>query len=117
MRKAAVVLNWIMIALFGIVSLILGVRYSAAVDGSNVLLLLPYSAALLAFKSRPNRLLIGGTIFLNALMIALAIAYAGVGISVGEAKGLLVGFALLPSPLLNCVVLKWAWNRTRAATA
>lgn len=115
MRKTTVVLNWVMLALFGVAFLGLGVQYPGAVDGGFLLILLPYAATLLALKARPNSALIGGSIFLNAMMVVVSVVYSSLGMLTGQpAMALVVTLLLLPSPVLNCVVLKGAWDRTRA---
>lgn len=117
MRKTTVVLNCVMLALFGVAFLGLGVQYPGAVGGGFLLILLPYAAALLALKAKPNSALIGGSIFLNAMMVVVSVVYSSLGMLTGQpAMALMVALLLLPSPVLNCVVLKWAWDRTRAAS-
>ena len=116
MKKTAVVLNWVMLGLFGIAFVGLGIQYPGAVIGSSLFLLLPYAAALLALRSRPNRVLIGSSIFLNVLMALVGFVYVLLGLGMGEAaKALLVAVILLPPPVVNCLVLKWAWGGARAA--
>jgi hypothetical protein len=114
-KKTAKVLNWLMLTLFGVTFIGLSVQYPGAVSGSFILLLLPYASALLAFNTKPNQVLNGGAIFLNALMVVISIAYLVIGMRSGQSLNVLVAAVLLlPSPVLNCVVLKWAWDRGRA---
>jgi hypothetical protein len=114
MKKTAIVLNWLMLGLLGVSFLGLGIQYPGAVGGSGVLILAPYAAALLAFLSGPNRVLIGGGIFLNAVMFLFCLAYVGLGLFLGQsAIAIVVALILLPPPVLNCLVLKWGWDRAR----
>jgi hypothetical protein len=115
MKKTAVVLNWVMLGLFGIALIGLGVQYPGAVVGSSLLLLLPYALALFALRSRANKILIGCSIF-NGLMALVGMVYVLLGFGMGEgAKALLSGVILLPPLFMNCVVLKRAWGEARVA--
>lgn len=115
MKRTAIVLNWVMLGVFGIAFLALGIQHSGAVGGGSLLILAPYAAALLALLSAQRGVLIGGSLFLNAMMVVICVAYTGFGFYVGEpAKAIVAMLILLPSPALNCLVLKWAWDRTRA---
>jgi hypothetical protein len=114
MKKTAIVLNWVMLGLFGLALVGTGVQYPGAVSGSSLILLLPYATAQLAFKSNPNRLLIGSSVFLNALMVLIGIAFGLIGLTQGEAaKTILVAVILLPAAILNCIALKHAWDGSR----
>jgi hypothetical protein len=116
MKKTAVVLNWMMLGLFGIALVGLGVQYPGAFVGGSLLLLLPYATALLALKSRPNKVLIGCSICFNGLMVLVSVVYVLLGLEMREAaKALLAPVILLPPLFMNCVVLKWAWSGAHAA--
>jgi hypothetical protein len=116
MKKTAVVLNWVMLGLFGIALVGLGVQYPGAVVGSSLLLLLPYALALLALRSRANRVLIGCGIFFNAFMALIGVVYVLLCFGTGQgAKALLAAVILLPPLFINCMVLKRAWDEARAA--
>jgi hypothetical protein len=116
MKKTAVVLNWVMLGLFGIALIGLGVQYPGAVVGSSLLLLLPYALALLALRSRANKVLIGCSIFFNGLMALVGVVYVLLGFGMEEgAKALLAAVILLPPLFMNCAVLKRAWGEARAA--
>jgi hypothetical protein len=118
MKRIAVVLNWVMLGLFGITLIGLGVQYPGAVGGSSLLLLLPYALALLALKSRANDFLIGGSIVFNGLMAVVGVVYVLFGFGMGAgAKALLAAVILFPPLFLNCVILKRAWDETRAPEA
>jgi hypothetical protein len=115
MKKIAVVLNWVMLGLFGIALIGLGVQYPGTVVGSSLLLLLPYALALLALRSRVCRVLIGCSIFFNGLMALLGVVYVLLGLGMGAgAKALLAAVILLPPLFINCVVLKRAWGEAGA---
>lgn len=116
MKKIAVVLNWVMLGLFGVAFIGRGIQYPGTVGGSALFLLLPYASALLALKSRPNRVLIGGGILLNGLIAVVGVVYVLLGVGMGQVvKAILVGgLLLLPPPILNCVVLKRAWGVAHA---
>jgi len=116
MKKTAAVLNWLMLGLFGIALIGLAIQYPSAVVGSSLLLLLPYALALAALSSRANNVVIGCSIFFNGLIALVGVVYVlwGFGLGAG-AKALLAAIILLPPLLLNCVVLKRAWNEARAA--
>lgn len=111
MKKVAAVLNWVMLVLFGAAFLEVG-RYSGAVGLSSLLLLAPYGTALLAFRSGKGAL-IGSGLFLNIAMGCLAFFHAAFGIMVDPIRGLLVMLLMLPPPILNFLLLKAAWQRTR----
>jgi hypothetical protein len=116
MKKTAIVLNWVMLGLFGIALLGLCVQYPGAVVGSSLFLLLPYAAALLALRSRANEVLIGCSVFFNGLMALVGVVYVLIGLGMGEvAKALLAAVILLPPLFVNCVVLKRVWDGARAA--
>ena len=116
MKKIAVVLNWVMLGLFGIALVGLGVQYPGAVVGSSLFLLLPYALALLALSSRANRVLIGCGIFFNGLMALVGVGYVLLGLGMGEGvKALLAAVILLPPLFMNCVVLTQVWGEARAA--
>jgi hypothetical protein len=116
MKKIAVVLNWVMLGLFGIALIGLGVQYPRAVAGSSVVLLLPYTLALLALRSRTNNFLMGCSIFSNGLMALIGVVYVLLGFGMGQGtKALLAAVILLPPLLVNCVVLKRVWGEARVA--
>lgn len=116
MKKIAVVLNLVMLGLFGLALIGLGVQYPSAVVGSSLLLLLPYALALLALRARTNNFLIGCGIFVNGLMALVGVVYVLLGFGMGEGtKAFLAAVILLPPLLLNCVVLKRVWGEARVA--
>jgi hypothetical protein len=116
MKRIAVVLNWVMLGLFGITLIGLGVQYPGAVVGSSFLFLLPYALALVALRSRANSFLIGGSIVFNGLMAVVGVVYVLLGFGMGAgAKAFLAAVIRLPPLRLNCVVLKRAWDEASAA--
>ena len=118
MKKTAIVINWVMLALFGVAFFVLLVRFPARSGIGSLFPLLPYATALLAFKSAPNRRIAGVGIFINALLV--------VGGTVGLAASVagktdepmvtgIVSVLLLAPAALNWLLLKWTWDRARAA--
>lgn len=110
MTKTAVIINWVMLVLFGAAFLVLEVRYPRSMGIGGLILLAPYGAALLAFRSQ-SRALVGSGIFLNVALGLLVFCYMLIGLTVAPLKGFIV-LPVLGALILNCVVLKAVWDRT-----
>lgn len=111
------VTNWMLLALFGVAFIVLIVRYPGRGGFGSLMPLLPYATALLAFKSAPNRALAGIGIFFNALLVVVGLVGLFAAFTGLAAQPLVAGVAsaivILPSAL-NCLLLKWSWDRARA---
>ena len=116
MKRIAVVTNWILLALAGAAFMTLLVRYPGLGGFATLMPLFPYATALLAFKSAPNRALAGIGILFNALVIAVGMFALHEAIGGNTERPLVVGLVsavcILPSAL-NCLLLKWSWDRAR----
>ena len=118
MKKTAIVINWVMLALFGVAFIVLMVRFPSRSGIGTFIPLLPYATALLAFKSVANRGIAGTSIFFNALVVVggvIGLVASVTGKTDEPVVAGIVSVLLLAPAALNCLLLKWTWDRARVA--
>jgi hypothetical protein len=120
MKKIALVLNWVMLALFGVAFIILLTRFPGRGGISSLFPLLPWATALLAYKSAPSRGLAVVGIFFNGFIVVAAVLGLVASLMGRPAHPFVAGLVcllLLVPAILNCILLNWSWNRARALSA
>ncbi|WP_232076906.1 MULTISPECIES: hypothetical protein [unclassified Variovorax] len=117
MQTWAKVLDWIGVACFGVGALAMA-RYPQASPWVMVIHLLPFGAALIAFRPDSSRVAVVGALALNGLWLAglaAAVAFVLWSLKARESLFIAVFIAVMATPcLLNILALMSSKNRAVA---